>query len=109
MATLKKIPKFVLLIDPHNKAPETINSFCKIKKLSYEYDTDFYFMDRNCNKICNCQEPDMIILIDYVLHFNIGCFKLLRNAEIFFRNEWYDNLIEDALIFYSECEIRNGL
>lgn len=109
LKTLKKIPYFILIIDPHKKSKPINIKGVSIKKLSSESNNEFNFLDKNCKKICDCPEPDLIILIDHVLHFNIGCFKLIRQGEIFFVTDWYDKIVEDALKYYSECEIRNGL
>ncbi|RVD92859.1 hypothetical protein TUBRATIS_006380 [Tubulinosema ratisbonensis] len=109
LQTLKKIPDFILVIDPHNKSKLKKINKIKLKKLSKTLEDETHFLDKQCNKLCDCEEPNLIILIDHVLHFDLGCFKLIRQAEIFFRTEWYDNILEDALKFYSECEIKNGL
>eukprot|EP00866_Antonospora_locustae_P002048 jgi/Antlo1/2048/634 len=114
---LAKIPQFILFVDPGcSVSPEEIiflqTAFpeTNIKKLSPTYDGDgIHFLDKRCRRKCSCTQPDLILLIDNVFRFNVGCFMLLGKAEILFSRRYSRKFFHDSLLHFSSCEIRNGL
>lgn len=116
-SSLEKIPKFVLFVDPSNAVssnevtalqktfPET-----EIKKLSpVRSDDGIHFLDRGCGRKCECPQPDLILLIDDVFRFEVGCFMILGKAEILFSRKYSRKFFQESLLHFASCEIRNGL
>lgn len=116
-ALLTKIPKFILFVDPGcSVSSEEIvllqSGFpeASIKKLSPIHEGDgIHFLDRCCKRKCTCVQPDLILLINDVFRFNVGCFMILGKAEILFSRRYSRKFFYDSLLHFSSCEIRNGL
>lgn len=116
-ALLAKIPRFILFVDPGcSVSSEEIAALqmafpeANIKKLSPTCDGDgIHFLDRHCRRKCACAQPDLILLIDDVFRFNVGCFMILGKAEILFSRRYTRKFFYDSLLHFSSCEIRNGL
>lgn len=114
---LEKIPGFVLFVDPNNAVSSNEIAFLqqtfpetKIKKLSPIHGDDgIHFLDRSCGRKCECPQPDLILLVDDVFRFKVGCFMILGKAEILFSRKYSRKFFQESLQHFSSCEIRNGL
>ncbi|ADM12474.1 uncharacterized protein Eint_101490 [Encephalitozoon intestinalis ATCC 50506] len=96
---LKKIPKTILIVDEYNTITPEKKS--KIKDSVAEMDIDF---EEEATRY------SLVILCNTVLRFNLKNPLVLAECEIWFtRKTFSSKVFEDALIHYSECEIRNGV
>lgn len=90
-ASLKKIPKKILIICPNLSYHPTISS-----------EIDFY--PKNTTY-------DLLIYVDKLFSLNLEFPFCIANSEIWFErgDTLTKNIFDRAIQHYSECEIRNGL
>lgn len=130
--TFRKLPNFVLIINNYDTNIDVINinryNIPKIMVLPYKtsYDknssTKKLIKNQNCNYMAsntlNSNDfaftkkegiPDLVILINRVQRFYLEDPLILYKAEIYHsRSKFTEKMFMNALLHYSECDIRNG-
>ncbi|KMV65306.1 hypothetical protein M970_101470 [Encephalitozoon cuniculi EcunIII-L] len=94
---LKKIPKTTLIVDGYGTITEEEKR--KIQGMKMNID----FEERTTHY-------SLVILCNTTLRFNLANPLILAECEIWFtRKAFSSRVFMDALIHYSECEIKNGV
>lgn len=95
---LKKLPRTMLVVDTYNTLTESDRDAIRAAVQDIHVD----FEERSTHYA-------LIILCKAVLRFNLKNPLALAEGEIWFtRAIFSEATLQDALEYYSECEIRNG-